>query len=420
MKNRKFIPLIIVALILVAGVAGFLLLSPSQNLVKADSAHQYTESFIANLTPQQEIDIASSTASTTLTSTGSGIFNVTSDTTMINYEVKVSSLSSAIIGAHLHCAPVGRNGQIVAPLNASSTMQGVGSTTGTLSGSIMATDITNAAQSCNPNITTLAHLVQAMREGNIYVNIHTVNYPMGEIRGQLMRSNEIMPFGSATTTMATSTATSTPTIATSTATTTDTTSTTTASTTTPQATSTSGTTTSPVGWQYVFVQPDAYYKIQGSSIRFMGTHFIPGEMVTISTNGASGGTVVADSSGNFTSNWMTVPFGVGMRTYNFIGGSSQISFPVQINVGNGNPWIVLSTYYAGLGAPLTVTGHQFGANENVTIWFNGMNVGTARTDNMGDFSFSTTVPNNGAGQWSVTVKGESTNMTASQPFSQSS
>jgi hypothetical protein len=38
---------------------------------------------------------------------------------------------------------------------------------------------------CTPAITNIAELVNGMREGSVYVNVHTVANPSGEIRGQL-------------------------------------------------------------------------------------------------------------------------------------------------------------------------------------------------------------------------------------------
>lgn len=177
--------------------------------------------------------------------------------------------------------------------------------------------------------------------------------------------------------------------------------------------------TSSSGWDYVFVTPDNYYKIQGSSVRFVGNYFWPNERIAVTSNGTAIGYIMADQAGMFSTRYIPLPYGIGNRVYTFTGSLSQIPFRVNITVGNNNPWISLNTYYAPVGATLNIVGHQFGANETVKILFNGVNIGRASTDAQGNFSLTTAVPNTGAGQWRVEAVGETTNMIAIQPFSQS-
>jgi len=383
---------IVLGLVAIAG-----LVNAQLSLVVANNSQTlYSETFTANLTEDQEVP------RTHASSTGQAHFFIRNDGAGIDYTIQASNLTSQVIGMHLHCARVGENGPVVVPLmgTTSSMISTTSSSIQIATSSILASDIQTAGMQCSPNIQTLSHLAQAMREGSMYINIHTSNFPAGEIRGQLMRSL-------ATSTTATSTATST-------ATTTPPVSTTTppiSTTTPPQATTT-------LGWFYVFAEPDSYYKIQGDSIRFSGSHFVPGETVTITTEGTSVGAAIANANGNFTSQTFTVPYGVGMRTYTFSGSASQIPFQVRVNVGNSSPWIVLSSYYAGAGSSIGVTGHQFAGNETVTISFNGVNVGTVQTNSTGDFSTTIVVPSGGAGQRAVTARGGTSNMTASQSFSQ--
>jgi hypothetical protein len=421
-------PLLVTVLVIIVGVAGFLAFRPNFSKVKADN-QQYVASFTASLTAEQEMTASTSQAqaSTTEVSTagsGTGIFSVTADNQLINYEVTAQNLSSAVTAAHLHCAPLGQSGQIIVPLmntSSSSPQENQGTNSVTFSGSILASDILPAAISCNPNIKTTAQLVQAMREGEIYVNVHTVNFPMGEIRGQLLLSDQVIDFNAtntATTTLSTPTGTTTNQTSTSTSSTTTVTSTTNNSNNNSNSTNTTTIQTSPSGWYYVFVQPDSYYKIQGDTITFTGRHFVPGESVTVSLPHTTVTTVTADSVGNFKTGPITIPYNIGERVFTFSGNQSQIAFPVSINVGSGAPWIVLSTYYAGAGTPVTISGYQFGGNETVQVMFNGTTIGSAQTDAQGNFSLNTSVPNTGQGQWTVTATGATTNLTASQPFSQ--
>ena len=82
--------------------------------------------------------------------------------------------------SHLHCAPVGINGPIVAFLagdNAAGyNVDGKWISNATLTD----TSISNPA--CGA---TLSALAASMRAGNVYVNVHSVAKPGGVIRGQV-------------------------------------------------------------------------------------------------------------------------------------------------------------------------------------------------------------------------------------------
>lgn len=82
--------------------------------------------------------------------------------------------------AHLHCAPVGVNGPIVvfvAGLNSAGyDVDGKWISNATATN----TSIVNTA--CGA---TLADLAASMRAGNVYVNVHSVAFPGGLIRGQV-------------------------------------------------------------------------------------------------------------------------------------------------------------------------------------------------------------------------------------------
>ena len=80
-----------------------------------------------------------------------------------------SGLSSNVSNAHLHQAAVGTNGGVVMPLTFEGTTQGV------VSGSQVLTPTQ----------------VEAYLNGLLYINIHSVNFPGGEIRAQL--GNQVLP-----------------------------------------------------------------------------------------------------------------------------------------------------------------------------------------------------------------------------------
>lgn len=82
-----------------------------------------------------------------------------------------------VVAAHLHCAPAGANDAVITTLWSG----GPQDTDGLLAeGMLTSDDLTGCG------ITTIAQLFQAMKDGGVYVNVHTSTVPSGENRGQLL------------------------------------------------------------------------------------------------------------------------------------------------------------------------------------------------------------------------------------------
>lgn len=115
---------------------------------------------------------------------GEAKFEVNKDHTKINYELEVKTRKKELVGilgaagAHIHCAPVGVNGPVVAFL--------AGVVSGGFEGKVEIKATLTAANIVNDSCgATIQELVEAMRSGNTYVNVHSVNNPAGEARGQI-------------------------------------------------------------------------------------------------------------------------------------------------------------------------------------------------------------------------------------------
>jgi hypothetical protein len=82
--------------------------------------------------------------------------------------------------AHIHCAPAGANGPVVVWF---AGMRAEGwDIDGEWISNLTFTDANVIDPTCG---TTVADIVQAMINGNVYANVHTVAHPGGEIRGQV-------------------------------------------------------------------------------------------------------------------------------------------------------------------------------------------------------------------------------------------
>jgi len=113
---------------------------------------------------------------------GQAIFRVAKDGQSIHYQLNVAGLEDGFM-AHIHSAPAGDNGPVVVWLYpASPPPQPID---GRFDGVLAAGTIT-AANLVGPLAgQTLEALLELIRAGNAYVNVHTSAYPAGEVRGQI-------------------------------------------------------------------------------------------------------------------------------------------------------------------------------------------------------------------------------------------
>jgi len=126
--------------------------------------------FAAQLEGRQEVP------SVTTNAAGYGSFTLNASGTELSYEVGYTGLSSAFRAAHFHNAGRGKNGPVVRDLAFTGTRA---------SGVWKSSDSTQAL---------LPDLVVELLASQLYVNVHSANFPAGEIRGQVIPgATAIMP-----------------------------------------------------------------------------------------------------------------------------------------------------------------------------------------------------------------------------------
>lgn len=109
-------------------------------------------------------------------SKGSGTATFSIDGTKLHYSVSVKDLTGAPTAAHIH---VGATGVAGPPVYTFAIKAGSGMS-GTISEGTV--DLTTDASSGVSGDS----LKKLLNNGNAYVNVHTKNFPAGEIRGQVM------------------------------------------------------------------------------------------------------------------------------------------------------------------------------------------------------------------------------------------
>jgi len=113
-------------------------------------------------------------------STGIALFDLLNN--HLNFKVNVTMLEN-IKSAHIHVGEFGQNGEIIVSLLNSSSPINIHN--GTLvKGQLTATDLVGSLKG-----KTINDLVKLFNNTKTYLNIHTKQYPNGEIRGQITTVN---------------------------------------------------------------------------------------------------------------------------------------------------------------------------------------------------------------------------------------
>ena len=150
----------------------FLLVLATAGLAAASSQRN----FRAHLNGDQEVPPVETLAQ------GQALFQLNQAGDAIHYKLIVANIEDVRM-SHIHLAPAGSNGGVVAWLYPEGPPPVVipGRTDGVLAeGTITAADLVGALEGGS-----IADLVDEMMAGNTYVNVHTLAVGSGEIRGQI-------------------------------------------------------------------------------------------------------------------------------------------------------------------------------------------------------------------------------------------
>lgn len=134
--------------------------------------------FEASLSGAQEVPQVISPGTGTATATFDG------GLTLVEVDIDIKDLIGNVIGAHFHCGLPGTNGPVAFGLINPGDLVFDGKR---IRGALDNGDFTGAdcSAAIGRPVNNIASLAFAMREGLIYLNVHTDAVPSGEIRGQM-------------------------------------------------------------------------------------------------------------------------------------------------------------------------------------------------------------------------------------------
>ncbi len=126
--------------------------------------------YTAMLSGEQEVPAVTTPAY------GFGIFDVSKNYEAMSFKVIVADLSDSITGAHFHMGAPGVTGDVVVDL------------TSFINGNVIEGEIDSLS------ILSDSTFLSDLLAGNIYINVHTISNPGGEIRGQVINNNNMLAF----------------------------------------------------------------------------------------------------------------------------------------------------------------------------------------------------------------------------------
>ncbi len=149
------------------------------SVLVAPAAHSQTERFSASLIGTNEVP--------PINTAGTADFNMTIAPSGITFAINYSDLSGPPAVAHTHFGLPNVNGGVMIFLCGGGGQPACPATTsGTITGTITAANVVGPASQgvAAGDLTTALEL---LRDGFSYANMHTANFPSGEIRGQVRR-----------------------------------------------------------------------------------------------------------------------------------------------------------------------------------------------------------------------------------------
>jgi hypothetical protein len=173
---------IVIAVILIAMLAGVVLVGA----VLAQPPGHAT--FVAPMSGDQEV--ADPPVETN--ARGQAVFQLSKDGTELSYRLIVANLHNVTM-AHIHCGAAGVNGPVVAWLypDAPPPQLIPGRSSGVLAQGVIDSSsvvIQPDSAACPGGVANFDELLAKMNSGETYVNVHTEQYPAGEVRGQIRRT----------------------------------------------------------------------------------------------------------------------------------------------------------------------------------------------------------------------------------------
>jgi hypothetical protein len=162
---------------------------PASVAFGSDDSRDFSTRFLGiNEVPSISTD---ATASLRLRINGSG------DTATIDYTLTFANLRAPATQSHIHFAQSKVNGAVVvflcqtgqAAAPAGTPSCGTNAMSGTVTGHLTSAQVTDIAASQGIAGGEMGRLVQAIRDGAAYGNIHSTMFPTGEARGQLVHSD---------------------------------------------------------------------------------------------------------------------------------------------------------------------------------------------------------------------------------------
>ncbi|WP_307474806.1 CHRD domain-containing protein [Paenibacillus harenae] len=112
---------------------------------------------------------------------GTAFFRLNAAGTELRFQLIVRNITR-VTDAHIHLGPKGVNGPVVVTLFGPNKF-GISVRRGIVRGVLTAADLSGPLAGL-----TIADLITEFNNGNAYVNVHTVQNPNGEIRGQIKRA----------------------------------------------------------------------------------------------------------------------------------------------------------------------------------------------------------------------------------------